>query len=104
VSHADFRYLSPAEAEADLLKSRSAIEQAIGVVPDAFAIPIGGSRNWTAGTTRIAREVGYALIYAQAEERRPAGTIARTFVTRYDGDRLFRAALGGAFDRWEEWV
>ena len=43
-------------------------------------------------------------MFAQAEETRPAETVARTFVTRWDGDRVFRAALGGAFDRWEEWV
>jgi len=104
VSHADFGYLSPAQAEAELFNSRRAIEQAIGIVPNAFAVPIGGTRNWTADASRIAREVGYDLIYAQAEDRRPAGTIARTFVTRYDGDRQFRAALAGAFDRWEEWV
>jgi hypothetical protein len=37
-------------------------------------------------------------------ERRPPGTVPRTFITRFDNDRLFRAALGGAFDRWEEWM
>jgi len=50
-----------------------------------------------------AREVGYATVYAQAEETRPAGTVARTFVTSFDADRIFRSLLGGAFDRWEEW-
>jgi peptidoglycan/xylan/chitin deacetylase (PgdA/CDA1 family) len=104
VSHADFGYLSSTEAHAELSQSRRAIEQAIGIVPNAFAVPIGGFRNWTADAGRIAAEIGYDLIYAQAEDRRPAGTIARTFVTRYDGDRQFRAALAGAFDRWEEWV
>jgi peptidoglycan/xylan/chitin deacetylase (PgdA/CDA1 family) len=104
VSHPDFGYLSPSEAHAELLQSRRVIEQAIGIAPNAFAVPFGGFRNWTADACRVARDVGYELIYAQAENRRPAGTIARTFVTRYDGDRQFRAALAGAFDRWEEWV
>jgi len=43
------------------------------------------------------------VVYAQAEETRPAGTVARTFVTSFDADRIFRSLLGGAFDRWEEW-
>jgi len=29
--------------------------------------------------------------------------VPRTFVTSWDNDRIFRAALRGSFDRWEEW-
>jgi len=76
----------------------------LGIAPTTFAIPLGQSNNWSAANTAAAREAGYTTIYAQAEETRPAGTVARTFVTCWDGDRVFKAALGGAFDRWEEWV
>jgi hypothetical protein len=47
--------------------------------------------------------VGYEVVYAQAEETRPIGTIPRTFVTRFDGDLIFNALMTGVFDRWEEW-
>jgi hypothetical protein len=30
--------------------------------------------------------------------------VPRTFITQFDDRRLFRAALEGAFDAWEEWV
>ncbi len=56
-------------------------------------------RFWAA-----ARAAGYTAVFAQSEERRPPGTVPRTFITRFDGDRIFRGALGGAFDRWEEWL
>jgi hypothetical protein len=49
------------------------------------------------------REAGYSTIYAQAEKTRPEDTVARTFVTKYDGDFIFDALLKGKFDSWEEW-
>jgi peptidoglycan/xylan/chitin deacetylase (PgdA/CDA1 family) len=104
VTHPDFRWLSPSEAADELGRSRQTIEQRLGIAPATFAIPLGQSSNWTAANTAAARAAGYSTIYAQAEETRPAGTVARTFVTCWDTDRVFRAALGGAFDRWEEWV
>jgi hypothetical protein len=75
-----------------------------GITPDAFAIPLGQSRDWPAGFGTIAEELGYKFVYAQSAAKRPAGTVARTFITRWDSSRVFRAALGGAFDNWEEWV
>jgi peptidoglycan/xylan/chitin deacetylase (PgdA/CDA1 family) len=104
VTHPDFRWLSPSEATDELARSRRTIEERLGIAPATFAIPLGQSSNWSAANTAAAREAGYTTVYAQAEETRPAETVARTFVTRWDGDRVFRAALDGAFDRWEEWV
>ena len=60
--------------------------------------------NWTADAAAAARAAGYEIIYAQAEETRPPDTVPRTFVTHFDGPHIFSALLGGAFDRWEEWV
>jgi hypothetical protein len=34
---------------------------------------------------------------------RPTGAAPRTFITRIDIPLLFRAALAGAYDNWEEW-
>jgi hypothetical protein len=48
--------------------------------------------------------MGFKTIYSQAEETRPPGTVPRTFVTHFDDDRIFKAALRGAYDRWEEWT
>jgi peptidoglycan/xylan/chitin deacetylase (PgdA/CDA1 family) len=104
MTHPDFGRLDPAEYTDELGESRLTIERRLGITPKSFAIPFGQSMNWTEGAARIAREVGYDVVYAQAEHTRPAGTVARTFVTRFDGDRIFKALLGGAFDRWEEWV
>ena len=53
---------------------------------------------------QAAKDAGYELVYAQAEETRSTDTVARTFVTKFDGDRIFRALLKGKFDSWEEWA
>jgi peptidoglycan/xylan/chitin deacetylase (PgdA/CDA1 family) len=103
VSHPDFAAIDPDRCERELAESRRVIRARLGVATEAFAIPFGQSGNWPAAAAEAARKAGYAIIYAQAEETRPAGTIARTFVTRFDGGHVFRALLGGAFDRWEEW-
>jgi peptidoglycan/xylan/chitin deacetylase (PgdA/CDA1 family) len=103
-THPDFGKLGLAEAVDELGSSKTIIEQRTGIRTDTFAIPLGQSANWSATAQEAARQAGYQVIYAQAEETRPAGTVARTFVTRFDAPRIFRALLGGAFDRWEEWV
>jgi peptidoglycan/xylan/chitin deacetylase (PgdA/CDA1 family) len=102
VSHPDFGRLPVGEIRRELEVSRHRLHQA-GIDSDEFAIPFGQSRNWPASAAAIAAEVGFTHVYAQAVETRPPDTIPRTFVTRVDRPRLFRAALAGAYDRWEEW-
>lgn len=104
VSHADFGRIGLEQAVEELEKSWMSIERNLGFRPRSFAIPLGQSANWTDAATIAAREAGYDLIYAQAEATRPQGTIPRTFITKFDEPRIFKAALGGIFDRWEEWV
>ncbi len=103
VNHPNFRDLSPGEAAEQLEASRETIAARTGIDARSFAIPFGQSGNWTFAASEAAARTGYTTLYAQAEETRFPGTAPRTFVTRFDGDRIFRAALGGAFDRWEEW-
>jgi peptidoglycan/xylan/chitin deacetylase (PgdA/CDA1 family) len=103
-THPDFGKLDPSRLTEELVGSRRMIERRVGIVPMTFAIPLGQSMNWTPAAAAAAREAGYEFIYAQAEETRPAGTIARTFVTTFDRDRTFGALLSGAYDRWEEWI
>lgn len=103
-THPDFRWLDPSGMVEELGRSRRTIEDRLGIVPTSFAIPWGTSASWSAAATAAARDVGYTAIYAQSEDLRPARTVARTFVTRWDDERLFRASLDGAFDRWEEWA
>jgi peptidoglycan/xylan/chitin deacetylase (PgdA/CDA1 family) len=103
-THPDFRWLKTDGMMDELARSRRAIEDRLGIAATSFAIPWGQAASWSAAATVAAREVGYTSIYAQVEELRPARTVARTFVTRWDRDRVFRAMLEGAFDRWEEWV
>jgi peptidoglycan/xylan/chitin deacetylase (PgdA/CDA1 family) len=103
VTHPDFRRLDESAIEHELQVSRRTIEARTGLNPTSFAIPFGQHNNWPASANRAARQAGYRHVYAQSEARRPAGTIPRTFVTRFDDSRLFRAALQGAFDSWEEW-
>ena len=102
VTHPDFSRLDDDEAEEELRRSRETIESRIGVSPTTFAIPLGQSNNWSAALQTRARAAGYDLVYAQSEGRRTEGTTARTFITKWDTDRVFRAALAGAFDNWEE--
>jgi peptidoglycan/xylan/chitin deacetylase (PgdA/CDA1 family) len=104
ITHPDFGSIERNQMIHELYGSRQIMHERLGFAPTAFAIPYGQSMNWPPGTSTIAREAGYETLYAQAEETRPSGTTPRTFVTRFDGDRIFRALLRGAYDRWEEWV
>jgi peptidoglycan/xylan/chitin deacetylase (PgdA/CDA1 family) len=102
MTHPDFSALSDDEAGSELFESRRVIREQTGILVDSFAIPFGQSRNWRPSLSRLARSCGYEHVYAQAIDTRTEGTIARTFITRFDGGRTFRAALEGAFDAWEE--
>lgn len=104
VSHPDFGSLALASARHELGESRRLIETRTGIRTNAFAIPLGQSKNWSSDAHTAARDAGYELIYAQSVVNRPPGTVPRTFITRADHRRQFKAALEGAFDAWEEWV
>jgi peptidoglycan/xylan/chitin deacetylase (PgdA/CDA1 family) len=104
VTHPDFGRLDEDQTVEELVASRAMIERRLGFAPKSFAIPLGQSMNWTPFAHRAARQVGYRTLYAQAVETRPAGTVARTFVTGFDHDLIFGALLRGSFDAWEEWV
>lgn len=103
VSHRDFAGLSTGEMRRELEESRERLRVVLGVETDEFAIPYGQSANWSPIQTQAATEAGYTTLYAQCVATRPAGTVARTFISRIDRPALFRAALSGAFDGWEEW-
>jgi peptidoglycan/xylan/chitin deacetylase (PgdA/CDA1 family) len=103
VTHPDFTHLEASRITDELGTSRRVIGERLGITPSSFAIPFGQSMNWPALAAKAAHDTGYDVVYAQAEDTRPAGTVPRTFVTRFDGDRIFRALLNGAYDRWEEW-
>jgi peptidoglycan/xylan/chitin deacetylase (PgdA/CDA1 family) len=103
-THRNFGHIDEARARTEFETSRETMKARLGFAPDVMAIPFGQSANWSEVADRVAREAGFTTIYAQAEETRPPGTIARTFVTRFDDDRIFKALLRGAYDRWEEWT
>jgi peptidoglycan/xylan/chitin deacetylase (PgdA/CDA1 family) len=104
VTHPYFRYLSRETAAIELARSRETLRQRTGIDTAEFAIPMGQSSDWTIEFQAVARSAGYRYVYAQSEELRTPGTIARTFVTRFDNDRVFEAAINGRFDHWEEWT
>lgn len=104
LSHPDFGSILPDAARRELVESRRLIESRTGIRTHAFAIPMGQSKNWSSDAHAAAGQAGYELIYAQSVLNRPTGTVPRTFITRVDDRRLFKAALEGAFDGWEEWV
>jgi peptidoglycan/xylan/chitin deacetylase (PgdA/CDA1 family) len=104
MSHPDFGSLSTEAARRELVESRRLIESRTGISTNAFAIPLGQSMNWSADAQAAAREAGYGFVYAQSVLKRPPGTVPRTFITRGDDRRIFKAALEGAFDGWEEWI
>jgi peptidoglycan/xylan/chitin deacetylase (PgdA/CDA1 family) len=103
VTHPNFSQLDTGETEFELEESRRVIESRLGVKVEEFAIPMGQSRDWTERAAVASKNAGYARVYSQAEETRFPGTVARTFITRWDNDRVFRAALGGVYAGWEEW-
>jgi peptidoglycan/xylan/chitin deacetylase (PgdA/CDA1 family) len=103
VTHPDFGQLSPVDARAELQESRQRLHRMLDIWTDEFAIPLGQSANWTEAADQAAAEAGYTTVYAQSVNTRPGGTVPRTFITRIDKPMLFRAALAGAYDNWEEW-
>ena len=103
VTHPDFGRLEPAEARRELEVSRERLRRVLGVETSEFALPMGQSRNWSPAAGLAAAEADYTTLYAQCVNSRPEGTIARTFITRIDRPVLFRAALAGAYDNWQEW-
>jgi peptidoglycan/xylan/chitin deacetylase (PgdA/CDA1 family) len=103
-SHPDFGRLGASDSARELELSRADIEGHIGLPVREFAIPYGKASNWTPAAQDLAARAGYETVYAYCENRRFPGTIARTPVTRFDGRRLFNAALAGAFDNWHEWI
>jgi peptidoglycan/xylan/chitin deacetylase (PgdA/CDA1 family) len=102
MTHPNFGLIDAEQARLELEGSRDAIADRLGWAPDAFAIPFGQSGDWSGELTEIAQSAGYRFVYAQATATRSPGTIGRTFITRFDSDRLFVAALRGAYDAWEE--
>lgn len=103
-THRDFGEIDLTRARNEFQRSRDMMQDRLGFTPDVFAIPFGQSKNWNPETDALARAMGFTTIYSQAEETRPPGTIPRTFVTHFDDPRIFKAALRGAYDHWEEWT
>ncbi len=103
-THPDFGDIELPEMIDELGGSRDMFQKRLGFAPETFAIPLGQSGNWKKGAQKAASDAGYSNIYAQAEKTRPEGTVPRTFITQFDGDRIFKSVLKGKFDTWEEWV
>lgn len=103
-THPDFGKIELPQMIDELGGSRDLFEKRLGFAPETFAIPLGQSNNWREEARKAATDAGYSIIYAQAEATRPNGTVPRTFITQFDGDRIFKAVLKGKFDRWEEWL
>lgn len=104
MTHSNFARLCAEAAAWELEESRRLIQSRIGIDTREFAIPFGQSHDWNGAQTRAAYAAGYHTVFAQSQERRPAGTVGRTFITGLDDTRIFRAALQGRFDAWEEWM
>ncbi len=103
MTHPNFGALPTERVRDELVGSRDAFARRLGFAPATFGIPLGQSMNWNEACAAEAAAAGYEIVYAQAENTRPPGTVPRTFVTCFDNVRLFRAALAGSFDTWEEW-
>lgn len=103
VSHCDFGWISPELYDHELGNSRRILAARLGRAPESFAIPLGQARHWTPAAGEAARRAGYTIVYSQSEQTRPPGTTARTFVTQFDADFIFRVLLQGVFDQWDEW-
>lgn len=103
VTHPDFSTLGVDDTWRELDQSRRRLLEMTGVETGEFAIPMGLARHWNATAAKLAAEAGYTRIYSQTTNFRPPGTIPRTFITRFDRPRIFRAALAGTFDNWVEW-
>ncbi|GMA24875.1 hypothetical protein GCM10025864_26340 [Luteimicrobium album] len=102
-THPDFATIGAGEAADEIGRASELIERRTGIAATSFAIPFGQSGNWPEHAARAAQELGYDVVYAQGEETRPPGTVARSFVTTFDRPRIWDALLEGRYDRWEEW-
>jgi peptidoglycan/xylan/chitin deacetylase (PgdA/CDA1 family) len=104
VTHDNFSRMTPDRIASELSDSRRVLNARLGIDTRSFAIPNGRRRDWPAAAVSAAGAAGYDTIYAACEDRRAPGTVGRTMITSWDGDRLFGAALAGAYDAWEEWI
>ena len=102
-SHPNFGRLTAEQVGVELEESRTTIEARLGITVSSFAIPFGRARDWSTAAQCHAPAAGYELVYAYCEDKRHQGTVGRTAVTAFDSPRIFRAALTGAFDGWQEW-
>ena len=102
LTHPNFAQLPPDAVARELESSHEQFHERIGLDVNEFAIPLGASRHWPDGASATAMDAGYAVVYAESEDLRPADTIGRTMISGWDSDWSFQAALDGAYDRWEE--
>ena len=104
MTHPNFTAVPNEIAREELARSREIISSRVGILADEFAVPFGQSGDWSPTLTEMALRAGYKAIYAQSENRRTAGTAPRTFISRWDRPGVFKSALRGRFDSWEEWM
>jgi peptidoglycan/xylan/chitin deacetylase (PgdA/CDA1 family) len=104
VTHPRFTGLDDGRAMLELTRSRFEIRQNLGLETTEFAVPFGTRAAWSAELGSMATAAGYDTVYAQAELRRPPGTVGRSFVTADDSGFAFEATLTGRFDGWAEWA
>lgn len=102
VTHPNFARLPDSRVDDEVFRSRDTLESRIGVSTNEFAIPLGLAGDWTDHAQQAAHAAGYEHVYSQSADRRFPGTVARTFIGRFDDERIFGAALNGVFDRWDE--
>ncbi len=102
VTHPNFARLAESQVDDEIYRSRDTLARRIGISTNEFAIPLGLAGDWTDHAQTAAHDAGYDFIYSQSADKRFPGTVARTFIGRFDDERIFGAAMNGAFDRWDE--
>lgn len=99
VRHPRLTILDDAEAKAELVQSRAALETLLGTTVDTLAFPYG---DYDARIIGLAAEAGYRQVYTVAPEAIRTGSIAlsrgRTAVDPTDSTYVFGLKMRGGFD------
>ncbi|MBI4516763.1 MAG: polysaccharide deacetylase family protein [Deltaproteobacteria bacterium] len=105
--HRSLGRLSAAAVRDDMERSRSAIEQRLGIRVSAFAYPFGTRADYNAVTEAVLRDSGYTCAFTSQHGAVRAGmnpfSLPRIKVEGGEDLWMFRLLCRGALDGWQ-WV
>jgi peptidoglycan/xylan/chitin deacetylase (PgdA/CDA1 family) len=107
MSHKSFGSMSATEVREEAVRSKSVLEDRLGIEVTTFAYPYGTRADFNSSTAKILRDVGYRLAFTSQHGaiRRGANPweLPRIKIEGSEPIWMFRLATRGGLDRWK-WI